>query len=239
MEEEEEEVKEDEQICALRKTDKFLRDTAFSFLAAGNDTVSSGLVWFFWLVATHPSVEIKILEEIKANMIMHKKEEDGEKRFFFNAKQVNNFVYLYAALCETLKLYPPVPYNHKIAAQADILPSGHHIKTNQTMLISYYAMGRMEEIWGNDCLEFKPERWISEKGCIVHVSSYKFTAFHAGPRNCLGKDKALIEMKMVASAVIGNYHVKIAQGQPVSPRNSIILDMKYGLKVQISKRSLL
>ncbi|ESR59842.1 hypothetical protein CICLE_v10014930mg [Citrus x clementina] len=239
MEEEEEEVKEDEQICALRKTDKFLRDTAFSFLGAGNDTISSGLVWFFWLVATHPSVENKILEEIKANMVMHKKEEDGEKRFFFKAKQVNSLVYLHAALCETLRLYPPIPYNHKIAAQADILPSGHHIKKNQTVLISYYAMGRMEEIWGDDCLEFKPERWISEKWCIVHVPSYKFTAFHAGPRNCLGKDKALIQMKMVASAVIGNYHVKIAKGHPVSPCNSIILNMKYGLKVQVSKRSLL
>ncbi|XP_052291208.1 alkane hydroxylase MAH1-like [Citrus sinensis] len=86
-EEEEEEVKENEQISALRKTDKFLRDTAFNFLGAGNDTISSGLVWFFWLVATHPSVENKILKEIKATIVMHKKEEDGERRFFFNTKQ--------------------------------------------------------------------------------------------------------------------------------------------------------
>ncbi|KDO37689.1 hypothetical protein CISIN_1g047842mg [Citrus sinensis] len=224
---------------SIDSSTSFLRDTAFSFLGAGNDTISSGLVWFFWLVATHPSVENKILKEIKATIVMHKKEEDGERRFFFNTKQANNLVYLHAALCETLRLYPPVPYNHKIAGQADILPSGHHIKKNQTVLISYYAMGRMEEIWGNDCLEFKPERWISEKGCIVHVPTYKFTAFHAGPRNCLGKDKALIQMKMVASAVIGNYHVKVAKGHPVLPRKSIILNMKYGLKVQLSKRSLL
>ncbi|GAY68758.1 hypothetical protein CUMW_266680 [Citrus unshiu] len=84
-------------------------------------------------------------------------------------------------------------------------------------------MGRMEEIWGDDCLEFRLERWISEKL----------------RGNCLGKDKALIQMKMVARTVIGNYHVKLAKGHPVSPCNSIILNMKYGLKVQISKRSLL
>ncbi|KAL9454756.1 hypothetical protein AB3S75_010205 [Citrus x aurantiifolia] len=100
-------------------------------------------------------------------------------------------------------------------------------------------MGRMEEIWGDDCLEFKLERWISEKGGTVNVPSYNFIAFHAGPRNCLGKDKALIQMKMVARTVIGNYHVKLAKGHPVSPCNSIILNMKYGLKVQISERSLL
>lgn len=96
----------------------------------------------------------------------------------------------------------------------------------------------MEEIWGKDCLEFKPERWISERGSIVHVPSYKFTAFHAGPRNCLGKDTAFIQMKMVAALILGNYQVKIVQGHPVSPCNSMVLHMKYGLKVQLSKRTI-
>ncbi|KDO37420.1 hypothetical protein CISIN_1g043945mg [Citrus sinensis] len=239
--EEEEEMNEDREIGALKRNDKFLRDTAFNLLAAGKETVNSGLVWFFWLVATHPSVENKILEEMKANMVMQKQEEeedDGEKRLFFDAKQVNRMVYLHAALRETLRLYPPVPYNHKISAQADVLPSGHRINKNHSILISYYAMGRMEEIWGKDCLEFKPERWISERGSIVHVPSYKFTAFHAGPRNCLGKDTAFIQMKMVAALILGKYQVKIVQGHPVSPCNSMVLHMKYGLKVQLSKRTI-
>ncbi|KAH9742489.1 cytochrome P450 family 96 subfamily A polypeptide 1 [Citrus sinensis] len=238
--EEEEEMNEDREIGALRRNDTFLRDTAFNLLAAGKETVSSGLVWFFWLVATHPSVENKILEEMKANMVMQKEEEEEhrDKRLLFDAKEVNRMVYLHAALCETLRLYPPVPYNHKIAAQADVLPSGHRINKNHSILISYYAMGRMEEIWGKDCLEFKPQRWISERGSIVHVPSYKFTAFHAGPRNCLGKDTAFIQMKMVAALILGNYQVKIVQGHPVSPCNSMVLHMKYGLKVQLSKRTI-
>ncbi|PWA74868.1 cytochrome P450 [Artemisia annua] len=37
-------------------------------------------------------------------------------------------------------------------------------------------MGRMETIWGQDCLEFKQERLISLKGGIKHVPSYNFTA---------------------------------------------------------------
>lgn len=45
--------------------DKQLRDSAFSFFIAGKGTVTSALTWFFWLVATHPSVEEKIVEEIK------------------------------------------------------------------------------------------------------------------------------------------------------------------------------
>ncbi|KAH9790978.1 hypothetical protein KPL71_003573 [Citrus sinensis] len=94
-----------------------------------------------------------------------------------------------------------VTYNHKAASQADILPSGHHINQNGRILISYYAMGRIEDIWSKDCLEFKPERWISKKVRLVHVPFCKFAAIHGGPRNCLGKDSAFIQMKTIAVAI--------------------------------------
>ncbi|KAK9221487.1 hypothetical protein WN944_009913 [Citrus x changshan-huyou] len=97
-----------------------------------------------------------------------------------------------------------VTYNHKAASQADILPSGHHINQNRRILISYYAMGRIEDIWSKDCLEFKPERWISKKVRLVHVPFCKFAAIHGGPRNCLGKDSAFIQMKTIAVAVLWN-----------------------------------
>ena len=46
---------------------KFLKDTAINLMAAGKETISSGLSWFFWLVAAHPFVEAKILEEMRDN----------------------------------------------------------------------------------------------------------------------------------------------------------------------------
>ncbi|KAL4317220.1 alkane hydroxylase MAH1-like [Arachis ipaensis] len=45
--------------------DKFLRDAVFNLFVAGRDPITSALTWFFWLVATHPLVEAKILEEIE------------------------------------------------------------------------------------------------------------------------------------------------------------------------------
>jgi len=99
-------------------------------------------------------------------------------------------------------------------------------------------MGRMESIWGGDCLEFKPERWISEQGRIMHVPSYKFIAFNAGPRTCLGKDVSFIQMKMVASSIIWNYRVQVVEGHPALPSISVVLHMKHGLKVRVTKRDL-
>lgn len=46
-------------------------------------------------------------------------------------------------------------------------------------MVSYlpYAMGRMKFVWGDDALEFKPERWLDENGCFHPESPFKFTAF--------------------------------------------------------------
>ncbi|KAB1209111.1 Cytochrome P450 86B1 [Morella rubra] len=205
------------------KSNKFVRDTAFNLMLAGRDTVSAGLTWLLWLVATHPVVEAKILEEIRGNLLLN-----NEIKWGIN--ELSELVYLHGAICESLRLFPSVPFEHKYAVQSDTLPSGHSIRPRTRLLFSLYSMGRMESIWGEDCLDFKPERWISERGRIVHVPSYKFIAFNAGPRTCLGKDMSFIQMKMVASTIIWNYHVQVVEDHPVLPSLSIVLHMKHGLK---------
>ncbi|KAK7316475.1 hypothetical protein VNO77_35533 [Canavalia gladiata] len=211
--------------------DKFLRDSVLQLFIAGRDTITSALTWFFWLVATNPLVEAKILEEIKHNF--------GGKEHkvgVLSVEALKKMVYLHGAICEALRLYPPVPFELKQAIDADKLPSGHSVNPNTKILFSFYAMGRSEEIWGKDCLEFKPERWISERGGIVYVPSYKFIAFNSGPRTCLGKDLSFIQLKMVATAILQNYCVHVVEGHVATPSLSIILLMKDGLKVRITRR---
>ncbi|KAJ9670878.1 hypothetical protein PVL29_027051 [Vitis rotundifolia] len=214
------------------KSNKFLRDTIVNFLLAGRDTTSAALTWFFWLVSKNPLVEAKIREELKETI----PEKEDQKWHIFRTEELNKLVYLHGALCETLRLYPPVPFQHKAPHQADVLPSGHRVHPKMKILFSLYAMGRMTSIWGKDCFEFKPERWITEQGGIKNEPSYKFFAFNAGPRTCLGKGVAFTQMKAVAAAIIHNYNVQLVQGHPVAPSVSIILHMKHELMVRVTKR---
>jgi len=156
---------------------------------------------------------MKILEEMKEINIAAK---DDKKWDSFGKQELDRQVYLHAALCEALRLYPVVAFDPRTATGEDTLPSGHHIGRNTKIIIFIYAMGRMEEIWGEDCLQYKPERWISEQGGIISVPSYKFSAFGGGPRN---------------------YHVQVVEGHPVLPSVSVVLHLKHGLKVRITKRS--
>ncbi|GKF11321.1 cytochrome P450, partial [Tanacetum coccineum] len=202
---------------------KFIKDTLLTMLIAGRDTTSSSLTWFFYLLAKNPIVEGKIYQEIHARLGM----KEGEKWKTFGKKELEMLVYLHGALCEALRLFPPGPANPRSPQEADTLPSGHQVHTHTRIVLHPYAMGRMETIWGPDCLEFRPERWISEQGGIKHMPSYKFTAFHSGPRTCLGKDMSLIHMKMVAATIIYNYNVQVVEGHPTTQDPSMILQMKY------------
>ncbi|KAJ6833602.1 putative cytochrome P450 86B1 [Iris pallida] len=215
---------------------KYIRDTTVNFMLAGRDTTAAGLAWFFWLLSKNPAAESKILEELGRI----KKAQHCRPTTFpvlFDAEELAGLVYLHAALCEALRLYPPVPTEHKGSVRADVLPSGDEVPPGGKILFSVYSTARMEGVWGEDCAEFRPERWISEQGKLRHEPSCKFLAFNCGPRTCLGKDIAFTQMKAVAAAIVCNFDVEAAaDGHAVQPRPSVILHMKNGWMVRIKKK---
>ncbi|KAL4575407.1 hypothetical protein LXL04_022250 [Taraxacum kok-saghyz] len=218
-----------DQSGSLGDPNKFLRDTIDMFFTSNSMqfmlSLGTTLSWFFYLVAKNPIVEEKIREEI--HTFMGLKVNDQK----WSSKELGKMVYLHGALCETLRLYPPVPFNHKIPLQPEVLPSGHKVSQNTKIILYYYGMGRMKNIWGKDYMEFKPERWILKEGRIKHEPSYKFPAFNSGPRTCLGKDMSFTQLQIVASTIMYHYHIELVEGHPVFPSASIVLQMKHGLKV--------
>ncbi|EPS57870.1 hypothetical protein M569_16947 [Genlisea aurea] len=218
------------------RDDKFLRDSILNLMIAGRDTTSSALTWFTWLVSTHPEVRRKIRGELNS-LPPAEQTDDGWR--YFTAEELSSLVYLHASLCESLRLYPPVPFQHKSPAKAVVLPSGHTAHPKTKVLFSVYAMGRMDYVWGKDSKEYKPERWIinsGERGTIKYEPSYKFMAFNAGPRTCLGREVAFTQLKSLAAAIVYNYDVATVEGHDVTPNVSVILYMKHGFKVKLSKR---
>lgn len=217
--------------------DNFLRDNTLNLFIAGRDTTSAALTWFFWLVSKNPKVEMKIMEELrqKAKFQINKGCSSNKPRVF-ETGVLGGMVYLHAALCESLRLFPPLPIDQKGVRHPQVLPSGHVAQPGMKVMYSIYATGRMEWIWGEDCLDFKPERWITNRGEFKFEPPCKFIAFNAGPRTCLGKDIALTQMKAVAAAVLYNFHVKVLEGHPVLPKTSVMLFMKHGLMVRLKAR---
>lgn len=226
-------------------TDKFLRDVTTNFILAGRDTTAIALSWFFYLITQHPAVEEKILLEIGEILRSRNHGQDKEAAdddatritqeaslSFEELKQLN---YLHAALSESMRLYPSVPIDNKDVTADDFLPDGTFVRKGTRLMYSIYSMGRMDSIWGKDCMEYKPERWL-RKGVFTPESPFKYAVFNAGPRLCLGKELAYLQMKSVASAILRNYHVKLVPGHKVEYKLSLTLFMKYGLRVTLHPR---
>ena len=113
----------------------------------------------------------------------------------------------------------------------DVLPSGHKVDASMKILIFLYVLGRMEAVWGEDALEFKPGRWVSETGGFREEPSYKFFAFFGGPRSCLGKLLAMTLMKTAVVEILQNYDFQLVKGQTIEPATGpfpyILFDKHY------------
>ncbi|XP_074269045.1 cytochrome P450 94C1-like [Silene latifolia] len=217
----------------MDNNDRYLRDIIVSFVLAGRDTVASTLTSFFLLVATHPEVESKILLEVDD----YGQVPNEEKKRIITYDQIKGFNYLQAALFECMRIYPPVQFDSKFALNDDVLPDMMRVKKGKRVTYHPYAMGRMEEIWGKDCLEFKPERWL-KNGIFFEENPYKYPVFQAGVRVCLGKEMALMEIKCVIISLLREFHFELVNPSSKVPHFSpgLTATFKGGLPMLLHGR---
>ncbi|KAK9734544.1 hypothetical protein RND81_04G147000 [Saponaria officinalis] len=190
--------------------DKYLRDIVVSFLLAGRDTNASGLTVLFYLLGQHPEVEARIIEESNRVMYPNKPVPEARPMTIPTLEELSKMHYLNAVVYETMRLYPPVQMDSKFASGDDILPDGTRVETGTRVAYHPYAMGRMEDIWGPDCLQFRPERWLNDEGVFKPMNPFKYPVFQAGIRVCLGKEMALLVMKTVTLVLVRRFRIRLA-----------------------------
>ncbi|CAA3028879.1 cytochrome P450 704B1 [Olea europaea subsp. europaea] len=234
-------------------TDKSLRDVVLNFVIAGRDTTATTLAWAIYMIISHKDVAHKLYSELKSFEEDRAKEENisfdmhhTEDQESFNQRisqfagllnydSLGKLYYLHAVVTETLRLYPAVPQDPKGILENDVLPDGTKVKAGGMVTYVPYSMGRMEYNWGPDAALFKPERWLKD-GIFQNASPFKFTAFQAGPRICLGKDSAYLQMKMALAILSRFYKFQLFPGHPVKYRMMTVLSMEKGMKLIVSKR---
>ncbi|KAK9747816.1 hypothetical protein RND81_02G015900 [Saponaria officinalis] len=224
-------------------------DIVIAFILGGRDTTSTALTWFFWVLQKNHVVEKEILKEVQNRKNGHEGDssyQTGAQTGCSSFTQVKEMVYTHAALCESMRLYPPVPADTKQAEADDVLPDGTPVR--QGMRVSYfpYAMGRLESIWGPHWAEYRPERWLevdvdadeTNKWRFVPRDGYSYPVFQAGARTCIGKEMAFLQMKRVVAGILSKFRVipVIKEGlEPIYVPN-LTAKMEGGLLVRIEER---
>ncbi|KAK4559931.1 hypothetical protein RGQ29_008930 [Quercus rubra] len=222
----------------LRKTDpKYLKDIILSFMIAGEDTTASTLSWFIYLLCKHPHIQEKIALEVRESTNLKDNSSIDELANSITEEALDRMQYLHAALTETLRLYPVVPVDGKVCFSDDTWPDGYCVRKGDAVAYHPYAMGRMKFLWGDDAEEFRPERWLDENCLFQQESPFKFTAFQAGQRICLGKEFAFRQMKIFSAVLLGSYIFKLSdKKKSITYRTMLTLQIDGGLHILASPR---
>ncbi|KAF8654872.1 hypothetical protein AX16_003333 [Volvariella volvacea WC 439] len=169
-----------------------IRDEIMSLLVAGKDTTASALTFIVYMLAEHPSVLRRLREEILTQIGPTRRPTPEDFR---------DMKYLRAVINETLRLYPPVPFNFRISNKptswAPLTPDGKrfYIPPRSGAMYSVWMMHRRKDFWGPDALIFDPDRFLDNRLHEYLVPNpYIFLPFNAGPRICLGQNFAYNEV---------------------------------------------
>ncbi|KAH7907754.1 cytochrome P450 [Hygrophoropsis aurantiaca] len=200
-----------------RLPDKELLGQMTTLVFAAMDTTSSALARTFLILAQHPEAQERLREEVT---------QARAEKGVLDYDDLVNLPYLDAVCRETLRVYPPITATVRTARKDAVLPFSNPITgvngkelhdvvvpKGTTVVISILNANRNREIWGEDALEWKPERWLSplpktvtEAG-IPGVYSHLMT-FIGGGRSCIGFKFSQLEMKIVLASLIEHFTFK-------------------------------
>jgi cytochrome P450 len=199
-----------------------LRDELMTVFLAGHETTALGLSYALWLVARHPDVETRLLDEWDAVL--------GNRAV--TAADVPRLEYTRAVLNEALRLYPPAWFIGREAA-ADVTIGGYDVRRGTTIFLVPYIVQRDARFFPEP-ERFDPQRWINDSA--LKPPRYAFFPFGAGPRSCIGAGFAMLEMAAVLSTILRRYRLTDRSGGGLTLLPAITLRPKGGMRMGVESR---
>ncbi|XP_040833744.1 cytochrome P450 4B1 isoform X1 [Ochotona curzoniae] len=171
----------------IQLSDTELRAEVDTFMFEGHDTTTSGISWFLYCMALHPEHQQRCREEVREIL--------GDKKSF-QWDDLGKMTYLTMCIKECFRLYPPVPQVYRQLNKPVNFVDGRSLPEGSLISLHIYALHRNNTVWPNSEV-FDPLRFSPENSSGRHP--FAFIPFSAGPRNCIGQQFAMNEMKVVSA----------------------------------------
>ncbi|KAJ9133787.1 Cytochrome P450 [Coniochaeta hoffmannii] len=207
-----------------------IRDELITILIAGRDTTASLISNMFFLLARRPDIWEKLREDVQRQF------QDRLPTF----EEIPQCKYVRYTINESLRLYPPVPLNSRVAVRDTVIPRGggpegkSPILVKEGMPIVYNVSGlhRRNDIYGKDVEEFRPERWE-----FLRVG-WEFLPFSGGPRICIGQQFAVTEASYVLIRFLQSFEsIQCTDPRPWQEKVSLTFSSLNGVRVSFKRGS--
>uniref|UniRef100_A0A6J0UR62 Cytochrome P450 4A6-like n=1 Tax=Pogona vitticeps TaxID=103695 RepID=A0A6J0UR62_9SAUR len=204
-------------------SDEDLRAEVDTFMFEGHDTTASGISWILYALAQNPEHQQRCREEIKETL--------GD-RDTFQWDDLGKIPYTTMCIKESLRLYPPVPGVSRQLSKPITFCDGRTLPEGTLVAINIYCIHRNPSIWP-DPEVFDPTRFSSEKSSQKH--SHAFVPFAAGPRNCIGQQFAMNEMKVAVAQTLLRFEVLPDPSSLPVPVPQLVLKSDNGIHLLLRK----
>jgi cytochrome P450 len=224
------------ELASFTRDRKVIRDQLVAVLLAGRDTTAATLSWTIYELSRHPECVRKLRDEIINQVGLERTP---------TYHDLKNMRYLQNVMNETLRLYPVVPFNVRLALKDCTLPRGGGPDGKQPIPVlkdtpigySTIVMQRDESLYPpvsdkfKPVLEYSPERWQHWQ-----PKPWQYVPFNGGPRICIGQQFALTEMGYVLTRLfqrferVESFMQEIDGGSP-KLKAEIVLQPGDGVKV--------
>ncbi|KAF2460154.1 cytochrome P450 3A3 [Lineolata rhizophorae] len=205
---------------------------ALTQLIAGSDTTSNTSCALLFHVLTRGD---EVIGRLQAELDEALSDYGVDGKAVPDYSQVKDLPYLGAVINETLRIHstsslglprmvPPTATNINILS--------HHFPPGTVLSVPSYTIHHSPEIWGSDAHLYRPERWLD--GRLTEKQKAAFIPFSVGPRACVGRNVAEMELALIVSTVFRRYEFELKQ-DGMETREGF-LRKPLGLKVGMRKR---
>ncbi|KAF9443751.1 cytochrome P450 [Macrolepiota fuliginosa MF-IS2] len=192
-----------------------LSDSSLAIIA-GADTITSALVSAFYFMMRYPKVCKRVQRDV-----------DSLGDDFLNTQKQAQLQYVNAVISETLRLWPPVlsGSQREVKKGTGNAVIGPYILPEGTAAsISFALVHKDPRNFAPYPEAFIPERWLPEDqrgklepAIFADKDAYRlnqnaFLTFSYGPANCIGKQLAWVEMRMVICLLTRQFDFEFAPG---------------------------
>lgn len=191
---------------------------------AGHDTTTSGLLWWSWLMASHPDAAQRATDEVDTVL-------GGALP---GAEDAARLPWLQATLKEALRLYPPAPVLMSRRTTAPIALGGWPIPAGAMLRITPWTLQRDERVFPQ-ADRFRPDRFLEGAPVIPRGA---WMPFGAGPRVCIGQHFAQLEMALLAAMLLQRYRLAAPPGaEAPSPTLHVTLKPTRSIRLSLTRRT--
>ncbi|OGM43368.1 hypothetical protein ABOM_008724 [Aspergillus bombycis] len=208
-------------------TMKDLWTESMVLLGAGTDTTSTTMSALFFYILHHHDALSRVTAEVRGTF-------DHEDEIRAGPK-LNSCHFLQACVNETMRLTPGVPNGSPRRVLAGGLTvDGRHIPEGVTVASSLYVLLRKKEYFKQPDA-FWPQRWIvdPESGAdeqSVRMARQVFCPFGLGPRSCIGRRLAWMDINVGLARIIFLYDMRLAPRAPCCAANTTGKRCEYHFK---------